>query len=607
MSLSLDDFEDVKQEERQSQEATAAAEAASSPASAPASAASSGIGLKPPTSETRTSGLNIPGLINQGWETVKPGLNPIHYGAGGPQDYTNIDVPTSVAHGLGLGAVGLGVGSRIKRTLSGESAGTEALRAQTELGKQRAQLEREQFEYQKQQDAARLRQVEQKVTAQAAGQPAPQGRIEPTFAPDPVPASAPAPAAVEAPVAPKPVAPLPQPTVQAPVDYSLTSAPGYSSQNLNAPTGAPNPLPPAPPPAEVAPAPVQPKPMSELEQVRLEKAKFELEAAKAKEARAAEAHASRLAADAKRAEAKTQQKTASGAINPQDQQMLASSEKAKIEKALDASGVKKATKPAPVASVAPPAAPNLNPPSQAPTSVAAAQATGPAIGTPQEVAQASTPAPTEVKGAKAPKWPGGAEGSAVQLFGGTKKNFTPESQAAVEMFKDFVGGPLSMPPTGGSINQIPEASKFYEKHTGQPLPRNAEGKLTRIPEEQMQKLHAGIRTELEDAVKGNKLGTLGKGAMAAAALLGLTGAVQAAQKGDFGPLRQAGFDIGGPIALGKLGLTALSRAGGAGFAAATYSGSLNEGEERELARRRYEFEKESQKLGSPLRSVPPPR
>jgi hypothetical protein len=123
----------------------------------------------------------------------------------------------------------------------------------------------------------------------------------------------------------------------------------------------------------------------------------------------------------------------------------------------------------------------------------------------------------------------------------------------------------------------------------------------------MQKLHAGIRTELEDAVKGNKLGTLGKGAMAAAALLGLTGAVQAAQKGDFGPLRQAGFDIGGPVALGKLGIAALSRAAGTGFTAATYAGGLNEGEQRELARRRYEFDKESQKLGSPLRSVPPPR
>lgn len=371
---------------------------------------------------------------------------------------------------------------------------------------------------------------------------------------------------------------------QKPVDYSLNAPSAYGEQKLNAPTGAPNVA--VAPPAEVAPAPVQPKPVSELEQLRIQKAQFDLEAARAKEARAAEAHASRLAADAKRAEAKAQTKTASGALTPETQQMLANSERAKAEKAIIANQKATAVKTAPpAASVVPPAV-------AAPTAEVAPVATAPA-------------APAAPKGAK---WPGGAEGSAVQLFGGTKKNFTPESQAAVEMFKDFVGGPLSMPPTGGSINQIPEASKFYEKHTGEPLPRNAEGKLTRIPEEQMQKLHAGIRTELEEAVKGNKLGTLGKGAMAAAALLGLSTAVQAAQKGDFGPLRQAGFDIGGPVALGKLGIAALSRAAGTGFSAATYAGDLNEGEQQELARRRHDYMmKESQKLGSPLRSVPPPR
>jgi hypothetical protein len=599
MSLSLDDFEDVKQEEKQSAAATAAAEAASSPASAPA------VGVAPPTSGSTGSGLNVPGLINQAWETVKPAFNPVHYGAGGPQDYTNIDVPTTVAHGLGLAGAGLGLSNRIKREISGEAAAARQYKRQNDIAEER-------MRYQQSKDALiesqQTKQVEQKVAAQAAGQS--QARIEPTFAPEPTPAPAAVPQSVPAPVATKPAAipPLPQPTVQPPVDYSLNPTAGYGQQNLNAPTGAPSPLLPAAPPAEVAPAPVEPKPMSEIERVRLEKAQFELEAAKAKEARAAELHANRLAADAKRAEAKTQQKTASGSISPQDQQMLASSEKAKIEKAIEASGVKKTPKPAPVASVAPPATPNLNPPSQAPATVAEAQAAGPTIGTAQEVAKASTPASTEVKGAKAPKWPGGAEGSAVQLFGGTKKNFTPESQAAVEMFKDFVGSNLTMPPTGGAIHQIPEASKFYEKYTGEPLPRSSEGKLMRIPEAQMQKLHAGINSELQDAVKGGKLSTMGKGAMAAAALLGLTGAVQAAQKGDFGPLRQAGFDIGGPIALGKLGLTALSRAGGAGFSAATYSGNLNEGEQEELARRRHDYMmKESQKLGSPYRSVPPPK
>lgn len=362
-----------------------------------------------------------------------------------------------------------------------------------------------------------------------------------------------------------------------PVDYSLTPAKAYGQQNLNAPTGAPNVA--VAPPAAAPVAPVEPKPMSELEQLRLQKAQFELDAARAREARAAELHANRLAAEAKRGEVSSQKKTSSG-INPQDRQMLESSEKAKFDKAIaadqKAAAVTKA--PAPVVTPATVAAPAAE--------VAA-------------VPKAAVPPTTA-------KWPGGAEGSALQLFGGTKKNLTPESMAALELFKGETG-PLTMPPTGGTIHQIEQASQFYEKHTGQPLPRNAEGKLTRIPEEQMQKLHAGIRTELEDAVKGGKLGTLGKGAMAAAALLGLSGAVQAAQKGDFGPLREAGFNIGGPVALGQLGLTALSRGAGTAFTAATYSGGLNEGEDRELARRRHEFEKESQKLGSPLRSVPPPK
>ena len=578
MSLSLDDFEDVKQEEKQS----SAAEAAAQTASAPASTINSGIGLKPPTSESSATGLNVPGLINQGWEAVKPAFNPVHYGTGGPQDYTNIDVPTTIAHGLGLAGIGAGVAGRIKRGLSGESAANAQYAEQNKLS-------RERFEYQKQRDALadeqNLRQAESKVIAKAAGNPTPEARIEPTFAPEPIPASAPAHVSAVEPVVPKatPTPQFPQATVQQP------SIGSYGQTTLNAPVGAPNPLPSAPPPAEIAPAPVAPKPLSELEQVRLEKAKFDLEAAKAKEARAQEAHASRLAADVKRAEAAAQKKTASGAISPEDQKMLQNSERAKIEKALTAAGVQKAPKAAPVA----------------PPVVAPVEAAAPAAATTTAPAAPAAQGAVPPKGAK---WPGGAEGSAVQLFGGTKKNFTPESQAAVEMFKDYVGGALSMPPTGGAIHQIPEASKFYEKYTGEPLPRNPEGKLTRIPEEQMQKLHTGIRFELEDAVKGNKLGTLGKGAMAAAALLGLTGAVQAAQKGDFGPLRQAGFDIGGPVVLGKLGIAALSRAAGTGFSAATYSGNLNEGEERELARRRHEYQqKESQKLGSPLRSVPPPR
>jgi hypothetical protein len=437
------------------------------------------------------------------------------------------------------------------------------------------------------------------ATLGAAPAPAPVAEAAPApVVQQAAPAPAPAPAVQQAAPAPVVETPAPQyPEATKPVAPALQSLETVKP-TYNQPTGAPNVA--VAPPVEAAPAPVQPKPLDPIQQAKLDAINAAERRKDAAEARAAEAHAAeqrrrdeahanRLAADAKRSELSSQKKTSSG-ISPQDRQMLQSSEKAKLDKAIAADQKAAAiTKAPPPAAVVPPAAPAVEP-----------------VATTAPAAQAAAP---EVKAAVPPKgakWPGGAEGSALQLFGGTKKNLTPESMAALELFKGETG-PLTMPPTGGTIHQIDQASKFYEKHTGEPLPRNAEGKLTRIPEEQMQKLHAGIRTELEDAVKGNKLGSLGKGAMAAAALLGLTGAVQAAQKGDFGPLRQAGFDIGGPVALGKLGIAALSRAAGTGFAAATYAGGLNEGEERELARRRYEFDKESQKLGSPLRSVPPPR
>jgi hypothetical protein len=408
--------------------------------------------------------------------------------------------------------------------------------------------------------------------------------------------------------------PAPTATPQATFPVQATQQPvmsGYKPATGNLIEGTPNPIMgAAPAPADIAPEPV--KPVDPLVQARID-------AINAEQRRKDESHAKeQLRRDeihelnkAKQAQEKIQASQGKAAsptsADQQAEALLKKSAKNEL-----ANSVANASKQPPVTApvtVAPPVTPATTPaPTPAvttpPTEVT--PTTAPAQ-TPEQIAaktQATQKAVLGTEPAKTPKWPGGAEGSAAQLFGGTKKNFTPEAQASLEMFKEFVGGPLSMPPTGGSINQIPEASKFYEKYTGAPLPRNAEGKLSRIPEEQMQKLQAGIRTELEDAVKGNKLGSLGKGAMAAAGLLGLTGAVQAAQKGDFGLLRQAGFDIGGPVAAGKLGLGLLSKAGGAGFSALTYTGDAGEANESAQVARRFA---EAQKLGSPYRSVPPPR
>lgn len=283
MALSLEDYEDIKAAEEAAKTASAAQE--------PASAASGAVA--PPNNTTPTS----PNLINQAWEGVKPYLNPVHYKAGGPEDFSNIDLPTTLVHGIGEGAVGLGLANRVNRFISGKSRDAANYEKQV-------QLSRESFEYKKQRDALadaqNLKDVEQKVTAQAAGKPAPQQRIEPTFGPEPTmggmsqePTLAAAPKTQPAPIPQLPQATIagqPQPQMQ------------YGQTTFNAPTGAPNVLPTtaAPPPVE-ANAPVAPKLPTREER--------EHQSWEAAEARKAEEHQKRMALlDAKK-EATTLQKS----------------------------------------------------------------------------------------------------------------------------------------------------------------------------------------------------------------------------------------------------------------------------------------------------------
>jgi hypothetical protein len=305
MSLSLNDYEDVAQEEEQSKKAEEQAVVAAAPAPAAIS------GIQPPA---QNNGLNVPGLINQSWQGIKPYLNPLHYNDNGPQDYTNVDIPTSVVHGLGEGAVGLGLANRLKRAVSGENA------QYAEQNK----LAREKFEYAKAQNALNQQQVEQKVTAQAAGNPLaePNGRIEPTLN-------------------------------QAPV------APPVQAQ-----------------------APVQAPAVPTAEEIRYQ-------AFQEDQRRKNELHEKKLAAiEAKNAEGKSQKTTASGGISPEDRQMLQSSEKAKMDKAISAEQKAVAPKGAAVPNVQP-ATPIAS--QQTPTSVVEAQATGPSIKTPQEIVKSTSP------------------------------------------------------------------------------------------------------------------------------------------------------------------------------------------------------------------------
>ena len=172
------------------------------------------------------------------------------------------------------------------------------------------------------------------------------------------------------------------------------------------------------------------------------------------------------------------------------------------------------------------------------------------------------------------KWPGtskggaGAEGFALQQLGASRATYSKEHAAALEILKDRTNGILTQSPSGGGIHQQDQLSKMYEDYTGEPIPKTEKGGWARIPDSQVAELHAGILNELQEAAKGGKLKSLGKGALSAAALLGISEAVQAAQKGNFGPLKEAGFDIGigalgGPAVMaGQMAMTGQTLASG---------------------------------------------
>lgn len=212
-----------------------------------------------------------------------------------------------------------------------------------------------------------------------------------------------------------------------------------------------------------------------------------------------------------------------------------------------------------------------------------------------EVKEVTTPkkAKTEPKIPK-PEFFKNAPSAERWMYGSmTKYMDQPASaQAVVARAADYLpeGTKFEMQPggEGGGIHpeQKQHLNRFVSEQLGVPL---KDGKLPedfKFTTENRNKLAASVQSELEQHAKAGTLGKLGKGALAAAALLGITEAVQAAQKGDYGPLREAGFNIGGPITASAVGLTALSKAAGVPFSLATYSGGLNEGEEKELAYRR---------------------
>lgn len=299
----------------------------------------------------------------------------------------------------------------------------------------------------------------------------------------------------------------------------------YGETKYNVPVASPEV--PVAPPAEVAPAPVQPKPVSELEQLRIEKARFDLEAAKAKEARAAEAHASRLAADAKRAEAKAQTKTASGALTPETQKMLESSERAKADKAIIASQKAAAAK------AAPPAASVVPPTSQ--------------------VVQPTAIAPSTTEGLT--KEQKGMKNYLVSQYGGG-----PEGEAAYKKVIEILG-------------EVPA----YEKGQGGGLSKEANEAIKSWRQANIEGPKVNLTHDMKKAMKG---------AGGIAILAAIPGFAEAAQRKDYGAMTDIASDF---FVLP--------------FAQSREAG-MPKAQEESIISSKF---KEASKLGSPYRSVPPPR
>jgi hypothetical protein len=167
--------------------------------------------------------------------------------------------------------------------------------------------------------------------------------------------------------------------------------------------------------------------------------------------------------------------------------------------------------------------------------------------TPEQIATAEKTAKPKLT------WPGLAEETGPLRWTantlGTTKNI-PGSQAAFEMAKDKLlelGVDLSpVDPTTGKKSGgglVPEGrtalNNFYKTYTGEELPKGG-----KIETDQKMKLFESLKTHLEDASAKGQLKNLGRGALVAASILGISEAVKAAQGGNYGKLAELGFDLG---------------------------------------------------------------
>ena len=326
---------------------------------------------------------------------------------------------------------------------------------------------------------------------------------------------------------------------------------------------APAPPPPAPtapapdvavaPPAQTPSAPVQPKPMTEIERLRIEKLQFDLEAARAKEARAQEAHATRMANEAKRAEAATQKRQGQpkSNISAKDSAIIADNNEVKARAALVAAGQPKPPTASPVGGTSLPVGgvsglPQGTPPA---APVVPPVAATPVVATPVANAPAVPPTTSLTKEQK------GMKNYLVSQYGGG-----PEGEAAYKKTIDILG-------------EVPA----YEKGQGGGLSKEANNTIKEWRKANIEGPKVNLTHDMKKVMKG---------AGGAGILMALPGFAEAAQRKDMGKMSDIFTDF---FVLP--------------FAQSREAGMSKREEESIIANK---F-KEASKLGSPYRSVPPPR
>ena len=327
----------------------------------------------------------------------------------------------------------------------------------------------------------------------------------------------------------------------------------------------------------------------EMRQIKLEQERAKHEALIAENYRKQEAHDSRMALDAKRAEAilqKSQGKSvAPTSADAQNTQMLVKSEEAKISKAVDSATRAKPVNAAPPPAIAPTAVapaiqPTVAPPQpqmkygqinmgaptttplpntvQQPVVAPPTQATPPAPATtPPPAPVEKTPKPTKpvVDTTGLSKEEAGMKRYLISQYGGGT-----HGEQAYEKAVEILGQrPAFAPGEGGGLSpKENEIIKAWRKE-------NIEGPKVNLT---------------------NDMKKVMKGAGGIAILAAIPGFAEAAQRKDFGKMSDIASDF---FVLP--------------FAQSTEAG-MPKKQEESIISQKY---KESQKLGSPFRSVPPPR